>query len=63
MAAGCFQALAGWLGLAQGCKVSQDAHLSTLPPHAAAIYERMGYGHTESSYTKLLETAAPALVA
>jgi GNAT superfamily N-acetyltransferase len=39
--------------LAKGCKAIQMVHLSTSPPQAAAIYERMGYRHTESSYTKV----------
>lgn len=37
-----------------GCAVIQMVHLSTSPPQAAALYERMGYAHTESSYTKVL---------
>lgn len=41
--------------LAKSCQAIQMVHLSTSPPQAAAIYERMGYGHTESSYTKLLK--------
>jgi len=38
---------------AKGCKAIQMVHLSTSPPRAAAIYERAGYRHTESSYTKM----------
>lgn len=41
--------------LAKGCKAIQMVHLSTSPPQAAAIYERVGYRHTESSYTKIME--------
>jgi GNAT superfamily N-acetyltransferase len=37
-----------------GCAVIQMVHLATSPPQAAALYERMGYGHSESSYTKVL---------
>lgn len=36
------------------CNAIQMVHLANSPPQAAAIYERMGYGHTESSYTKVL---------
>lgn len=39
---------------AKGCEAIQMVHLSTSPPQAAAIYERVGYQHTESSYTKPL---------
>lgn len=41
--------------LAKGCKAIQMVHLASSPPQAAAIYERMGYAHTESSYTKIME--------
>jgi len=37
-----------------GCHAIQMVHLSTSPPQAAAIYERMGYAHTESSYTRIV---------
>lgn len=37
-----------------GCHAIQMLHLSTSPPQAAALYERMGYPHTESTYTKVL---------
>ena len=40
---------------AKGCKAIQMVHLSTSPPQAAAIYERVGYRHTESSFTKIME--------
>lgn len=40
---------------AKGCQAIQMVHLSSSPPQAAAIYERMGYTHTESSYTKIME--------
>lgn len=39
---------------AKGCAAIQMVHLHNSPPQAAAIYERMGYGHTESSYTKVI---------
>lgn len=39
---------------ARGCRTVQMVHLASSPPQAAAIYERMGYRHTESSYTKTL---------
>ena len=48
---------------ARGCRAVQMVHLSSSPPQAAAIYERMGYGHTESSYTKLLRADTIALAA
>lgn len=40
--------------VARGCRAVQMVHLASSPPQAAAIYERMGYGHTESSYTRTL---------
>lgn len=39
---------------AKGCKAIQMVHLSTSPPQAASIYERVGYRHTESSFTRVL---------
>ena len=39
---------------AKGCAAIQMVHLASSPPQAAALYERMGYAHTESSYTKEL---------
>jgi GNAT superfamily N-acetyltransferase len=39
---------------AKGCAAIQMIHLHNSPPQAAALYERMGYGHTESSYTKVI---------
>lgn len=39
---------------AKGADVIQMVHLSSSPPQAAAIYERMGYAHTESSYTRIV---------
>ncbi|ALN79508.1 GNAT family N-acetyltransferase [Lysobacter antibioticus] len=36
----------------RGVSAIQMVHLSNSPPQAAALYERMGYRHTESSYTK-----------
>lgn len=38
----------------RGVVAIQMVHLSTSPPQAAALYERMGYRYTESSYTKEL---------
>jgi hypothetical protein len=32
----------------------QMVHLANSPPRAAAIYERMGYTLSESSYTKVI---------
>ncbi len=37
---------------AKGVEAIYMVHLSTSPPQAAAIYERMGYLPTESSYVK-----------
>lgn len=39
---------------AAGCDAIQMVHLANSPPQAAMLYERAGYGHTESSYTKVL---------
>jgi GNAT superfamily N-acetyltransferase len=39
---------------AKGCASIQMVHLHNSPPQAAMLYERAGYAHTESSYTKLL---------
>jgi GNAT superfamily N-acetyltransferase len=39
---------------AKGCDTVQMVHLHNSPPQAAALYERLGYRHTESSYTKRL---------
>lgn len=38
---------------ARGCRAVQMVHLASSPPQAAAIYEWLGYKHTESSYTKV----------
>lgn len=38
----------------RGCAAIQMVHLANSPPQAAAIYERMGFVRTESSYTKEL---------
>jgi len=40
---------------AMGCTAIQMVHLSTSPPQAAAIYESMGYAHTESSFTRIVK--------
>jgi GNAT superfamily N-acetyltransferase len=39
---------------AKGCTAIQMVHLANSPPQASALYERMGFAHTESSYTKEL---------
>lgn len=39
---------------AKGCDAIQMVHLSTSPKVAGLLYERAGYRHTESSYTKTL---------
>jgi L-amino acid N-acyltransferase YncA len=39
---------------AKGCTAIQMVHLASSPPQAAALYERLGFAHTESSYTKEL---------
>lgn len=39
---------------AKGAVAIQMVHLCSSPPQAAVIYERMGFNHTESSYTKLV---------
>lgn len=36
------------------CDAIQMIHLATSPPQAGALYERLGYLHSESSYTKVL---------
>jgi GNAT superfamily N-acetyltransferase len=38
----------------RGVSAIQMVHLSNSPPQAAALYERMGFAHTESSFTKVL---------
>lgn len=38
----------------RGAHVVRMACLATSPPEAAAIYERMGYAHTETIFTKRL---------
>lgn len=37
-----------------GCHAIQMVHLNNSPPAAALLYERAGYGHSESSYTKVI---------
>lgn len=39
---------------ARGCAAIQMVHLANSPPQAGLLYERAGYRHTESSYTKVL---------
>ena len=39
---------------AKGCTAIQMVMMANSPPKAAAIYERFGYGHSETSYTKEL---------
>jgi GNAT superfamily N-acetyltransferase len=38
----------------RGVHSVQMVHLDSSPPQAAASYERMGFRHTESSYTKVI---------
>lgn len=38
----------------KGAHAIQMVHLRNSPPHAAMIYEKNGYMHTESSYTRVL---------
>lgn len=38
----------------KGAVAIQMVHLSSSPPAAALIYERMGFRHTESSYTRVV---------
>ena len=37
-----------------GCTAVVMVHLHNSPPQAAALYERMGFGLTETSYTKVI---------
>jgi GNAT superfamily N-acetyltransferase len=37
-----------------GCTAVVMVHLSNSPPQAGALYERMGFVHSESSYTKVI---------
>lgn len=39
---------------ALGCKAVQMMHMANSPPQAAKLYERMGYTHTETSWTRTL---------
>lgn len=39
---------------AKGCDAIQMMHLSTSPKVAGLLYERAGYRHTETAYTKTL---------
>lgn len=36
----------------RGCRIIQMMTLSTSPPQAGAMYERIGYAHSETCYTK-----------
>lgn len=38
----------------KGCTSIQMIHLHNSPPQAAMLYERLGYVHTESAYTKVI---------
>lgn len=40
--------------VARGCIAIQMIHLANSPPQAAMLYERLGYVHSESSYTKVM---------
>lgn len=37
-----------------GCVAVQMVHLHNSPPQAAVLYGRLGYSHSESSYTKVI---------
>lgn len=37
-----------------GCKAIQMVHMANSPPQAGQMYARMGYAHTESSWTKAI---------
>lgn len=39
---------------ARGANAIQMVALASSPPQAAAIYERMGFAHTETSFTRIL---------
>lgn len=39
---------------AKGCASIQMVHLANSPPQAAALYERLGFVHTETSYTRVI---------
>lgn len=39
---------------AMGAAAIVMVHLANSPPQAAALYERMGFAHTETSWTKVL---------
>lgn len=39
---------------AKGCKAIQMVSLATSPPHVGRVYQRCGYRHSETSYTKVL---------
>jgi GNAT superfamily N-acetyltransferase len=39
---------------AKGVNLVVMVHLANSPPQAAALYERMGYEHSESCYTKVI---------
>jgi L-amino acid N-acyltransferase YncA len=38
-----------------GARAVQMVHLATSPPQAAALYEKLGFAHSESSYTLTFE--------
>lgn len=38
-----------------GCVAVQMVHLTTSPPQAQALYERTGYSHSETCFTKILQ--------
>jgi len=39
---------------AKGCASVQMLALATSPAHTGAMYERLGYGHSETAYTKVI---------
>lgn len=38
----------------KGCKAIQMVHMANSPPQAGQMYARMGYAHTETSWTKAI---------
>lgn len=39
----------------RGCSAIQMVHLPSSPPQAAGLYEKLGFSHSESSYTLTFE--------
>lgn len=40
---------------AKGCAIVQMVALASSPAHVGAVYESLGYAHSETSYTKVLD--------